>query len=128
MWFGKDVFYHHYSIFSCKAFVHVPKNERSKLDAKICQFIFLGYGQDEFGYRLYDPVENKLVKSRDMVFYEDQTIKNIEKVEKTLTRSDSARDLDIVSLMPLPDPNQTNINDVVQNGYQHQDETIGHRG
>ncbi|KAA0051598.1 Retrovirus-related Pol polyprotein from transposon TNT 1-94 [Cucumis melo var. makuwa] len=38
------------------AFVHVPKDERSKLDAKTKPCVFLGYGQNEFGYRLYDPV------------------------------------------------------------------------
>ena len=36
---------------------HVPKDERSKLDAKIRQCVFIGYGQDEFGYKFFDPVE-----------------------------------------------------------------------
>ncbi|KAK8548084.1 hypothetical protein V6N12_061007 [Hibiscus sabdariffa] len=37
------------------------KDERSKLDAKTHQCIFIGYGLDgEFGYRLYDPVQKKL--------------------------------------------------------------------
>ena len=31
------------------------------------------------------------------------------------------RDLDPISLMPLPNPNQNNVDDVAQNGYQHQD-------
>ncbi|VFQ58429.1 unnamed protein product [Cuscuta campestris] len=65
-----------------KAFVHVPKNERSKLDAKTRQCIFLGYGGDEFGYRLYDPVEKKLVRSRDVVFMENQTIEDIDKARR----------------------------------------------
>ncbi|KAK8564769.1 hypothetical protein V6N12_058351 [Hibiscus sabdariffa] len=48
--------YDHLYLFICKAFVHVPKDERSKLDAKTRQCIFIGYGLDgEFGYRLYDP-------------------------------------------------------------------------
>jgi len=34
VWYGKDVFYSHLCVFGCKAFVHVPKDERSKLDAK----------------------------------------------------------------------------------------------
>jgi len=34
IWFGKNVKYSHLRVFDCKAFVHVPKDERSKLDAK----------------------------------------------------------------------------------------------
>ncbi|GJW71983.1 retrovirus-related pol polyprotein from transposon TNT 1-94 [Tanacetum coccineum] len=47
------------------ASVHIPKDERSKLDVKNKPCVFLGYGQDELGYRLYDPVQKKLVRSRD---------------------------------------------------------------
>ncbi|KAK8564767.1 hypothetical protein V6N12_058349 [Hibiscus sabdariffa] len=61
VWFGKDVSYDHLRVIGCKVFVHVLKDERSKLDAKTRQCIFIGYGLDgEFGYRLYDPVQKKL--------------------------------------------------------------------
>ncbi|RDX69198.1 hypothetical protein CR513_51722, partial [Mucuna pruriens] len=73
IWFGKDVKYDHLRVFGCKAFMHVPKDERSKLDMKT------RYGQDEYGYRLYDSVEKKLVKSHDVQFMEDQTIEAIDK-------------------------------------------------
>ncbi|GJY74723.1 retrovirus-related pol polyprotein from transposon TNT 1-94 [Tanacetum coccineum] len=68
--------YHHFSVFGCKASVHIPKDERSKLDVKNKPCVFLGYGQDELGYRLYDPVQKKLVRSRDVEFDEDQTLIN----------------------------------------------------
>ncbi|KAB5563968.1 hypothetical protein DKX38_004022 [Salix brachista] len=84
VWNDKDVSYDHLRVFGCKTFVHIPKDERSKLDVKTRQCIFLGYGLDEFGYRLFDPVEKKLVRSRDVVFMEDQTIHDIEKTEKDL--------------------------------------------
>ncbi|VFQ72060.1 unnamed protein product [Cuscuta campestris] len=58
-------------------------DERSKLDVKTRQCIFVGYGHDEFGYRLYDPVEKKLVRSRDVIFMEDQNIEDIQKMEKS---------------------------------------------
>ena len=35
IWFGKNVKYDHLRIFGCKDFVHIPKDERSKLDAKL---------------------------------------------------------------------------------------------
>jgi len=56
IWFGKNVSYDHLRVFGCRAFVHVPKDERSKLDKKTRKYIFIGYGEDEFGYRFYDPV------------------------------------------------------------------------
>ena len=52
VWIGKNVTYDHLKVFGCRAFVHIPKDERSKLDDKAKQCIFLGYGHDEFGYRL----------------------------------------------------------------------------
>jgi len=71
IWFGKNVSYDHLLVFDCKAFVHIPRDERCKLDAKTRQGIFIGYGEDEFGYRFYDPVEKKLVRSRDVQFMKD---------------------------------------------------------
>jgi len=32
VWYEKDVSYNHFRVFGCKAFVYVPKDERSKLD------------------------------------------------------------------------------------------------
>jgi len=34
MWTGKEVFYKHLRVFGCRAFIHIPKDERSKLDGK----------------------------------------------------------------------------------------------
>ena len=33
VWRGRDVTYKYLRVFGCRAFVHVPKDERSKLDA-----------------------------------------------------------------------------------------------
>ncbi|GJS33328.1 retrovirus-related pol polyprotein from transposon TNT 1-94 [Tanacetum coccineum] len=61
VWSDKDVSYRHLRVFGCKAFVHIPKDERSKLDVKTKPCVFLGYGQDEFGYKLYDPAERETI-------------------------------------------------------------------
>nr|GFA97409.1 retrovirus-related Pol polyprotein from transposon TNT 1-94 [Tanacetum cinerariifolium] len=60
--------------------------------------VFLGYGQDELGYRLYDPIQKRLVRSRDVEFEEDQTLKNVEKAEKEIIpqHNDDPIDLDPV--------------------------------
>lgn len=69
----------HLRVFGYRVFVHITKDERSKLDIKSKQSIFLGYGHEDFGYRLYDPIEKKVIRSRDVVFFEDQTIEDIDK-------------------------------------------------
>ena len=68
-------------MFGCRAFVHFPKNERLKLDVKVKPCILLGYGHEEFGYRLWDPMSKKIVRSRDVMFLEDQ-LDDDDKVEK----------------------------------------------
>ncbi|GKA54879.1 putative RNA-directed DNA polymerase [Tanacetum coccineum] len=99
VWSGKDVSYRHLRVFGCKAFVHIPKDERSKLDVKTKPCVFLGYGQDEFGYRLYDPVQKRLVRSRDVVFEEDQTLKDVENAEReTIPQHND----DLIDLDPVP--------------------------
>ena len=52
VWIGKDVSYDYLSVLTNRAFVHIPKEERSKLDVKAKPCIFLGYGLEEFGYKL----------------------------------------------------------------------------
>ena len=87
-------------IFGCKAYVHVPKDERSKLDAKSRPCIFVGYGQDKFGYRLYDPVAKKLVRSRDVVFLENQTFDDVEKTDSHI--HDDLTDFESIPISHLP--------------------------
>ena len=86
-WTGKDVSYKHLRVFGCRAFVHIPRDERSKLDKKTKQCIFLGYSEDEFGYRLWDPIDRKVIRSRDVVFFEDQTIADFDKSGQTESSS-----------------------------------------
>ncbi|VFQ91846.1 unnamed protein product [Cuscuta campestris] len=52
--------------------MHVPKEHRLKLDFKTSPCVFVGYGDEEFGYRLYDPAKKRVVRSRDVVFYEHE--------------------------------------------------------
>ena len=68
VWTGKKVNYSHLKVFGCEAFVHIPKEHRSKLDNKSMRCIFLGYADSEFGYRLWDPINNKVIRSRDVIF------------------------------------------------------------
>ena len=57
IWTGKEVSYRHLKVFGCLAYVHVAKDWRAKLDPKTRPCIFLGYGDDEFGYRRFSGAE-----------------------------------------------------------------------
>ncbi|GJR68625.1 putative RNA-directed DNA polymerase [Tanacetum coccineum] len=107
----------------CKASVHIPKDERSKLDVKNKPCVFLGYGQDELGYRLYDPVQKKLVRSRDVEFDEDQTLKDVEKTEKeTIPQHND----DPIDLDPVPPKHfDAQFGDDIQNDEEQNDEEHG---
>ena len=74
MWTRKDISYRLLKVFSCLAYVHVAKDKGGKLDPKTWPCIFLGYDDDEFGYRLWNLAEKKVVRSRDIVFMEEKTI------------------------------------------------------
>ena len=63
MWTEREVSYDYLLVFWCQVLVHVPKDERTKLDTKSRECIFLGYPNEEFGYRLWDPVNKKIVRS-----------------------------------------------------------------
>ena len=82
------VSYDHLRVFGCRAYVPILKDERSKLDVKAKPCIFLGYGHEEFGYMLWDPMSRKIVRSRDFVFIEDQPVDNGDKVEKSSSSTD----------------------------------------
>ncbi|KAL6336690.1 hypothetical protein AAG906_036004 [Vitis piasezkii] len=47
IWSNNEISYDHLRVFGCKAFVHIPKDERSKLDAKTRPCVFIGYVEDE---------------------------------------------------------------------------------
>ena len=36
------------------------------------------YSNEEFGYKLWDPATKKIIRSRDVVFFEDQTIEDLD--------------------------------------------------
>jgi hypothetical protein len=49
-WMGEKVNYSFLKTFGCEFFLHVDFENRTKLEAKSKQCIFIGYGVDEFGY------------------------------------------------------------------------------
>jgi hypothetical protein len=70
VWTGKDPSLTHLKLFGCDAYVHVPKENKSKLDKKAKKCIFIGYKDGLKGYRIWNPETKKVVYSRDVVFRE----------------------------------------------------------
>ena len=73
-------------IFGCDAYAHVPKDERSKLDAKAQKCVLLGYGTETEGYRLLNQESGILFYSRDVKFNES----SLRKQSKELTEIKAA--------------------------------------
>eukprot|EP00253_Pinus_taeda_P008132 PITA_08132 len=62
-WTGKKVNYSFLKPFGCEAFVHINKENRTKLEAKSKKCTFIGYGVNDFGYHLYDYENHKIIRS-----------------------------------------------------------------
>jgi hypothetical protein len=67
-WTGKKVNYSFLKTFGCEAFVHIDKENRTKLEEKSKKCTFIGYGVNDFGYRLWDYENHKIIRSRDVIF------------------------------------------------------------
>jgi hypothetical protein len=63
VWTGKEPSLTHLKVFGCDAYVHVPKENRSKLDKKAEKCIFIGYKDGLKGYKLWNPETKKVVYS-----------------------------------------------------------------
>ena len=92
VWTGKDVLYRHLRVFGCLAYMHVAKDQRRKLDPKTRPCIFLGYGDDEFGYPLWHLAKKKVIRSRNIIFMEEKTIVGWETENKFPTTESSPID------------------------------------
>jgi hypothetical protein len=68
----------HLRVFGCDAHVHVPKENRSKLDNKVEKCIFMGYKDGVKGYKLLNLETKKIVYSHDVIFRE---VKDVSKQE-----------------------------------------------
>ena len=60
-------------MFGCTAYVHVPNDERGKLDSKSRRCILLGYGSVRKGYRVFNQLTQKISYSRNVRFDERES-------------------------------------------------------
>lgn len=59
-------------IFGCVAYVHVPKTQRSKLSPYAVRCVFLGFGQNQKGYKCFDVDSRKWYVTMDVTFMEHE--------------------------------------------------------
>ncbi|MBC7870646.1 MAG: DDE-type integrase/transposase/recombinase [Chitinophagaceae bacterium] len=71
-WHGFKPSLKHLRVWGCLAFVQVPNEKRKKLDFKAVSGIFVGYHVTNKQYSIYDPIGQRLHRSRDVVFREDR--------------------------------------------------------
>eukprot|EP00253_Pinus_taeda_P029257 PITA_29257 len=70
VWTGKKPSLSHLRLFGLDAYVHVPKEKRTKLESKFEKCIFIGYKDGFKGYKLWNLVSRKVVYNRHVVFRE----------------------------------------------------------
>jgi hypothetical protein len=71
-WSGMKPSVKHFRVFGCIAHVHIPDVHRKKLDNKCTRCVLLGVSEESKAYKLYNPVDEKIIISRDVVFEEDK--------------------------------------------------------
>lgn len=108
VWRGKDVSFKHLRVFGYRAFVHIPGDERSKLDVKS---------------RLYNPVDKKVIRSRDVVFLEDHIFEEKDKAtEKPRPSSDMPDSPDPVIVQE--NSNQGGVEEAQEEVSRNEDESV----
>ncbi|KAM7531655.1 hypothetical protein LguiB_035065 [Lonicera macranthoides] len=58
-------------VFGCVTFVHLPKEQRNKLEPRALKCVFVGYASSQKGYRCYHPPTEKMYVTMDVIFHEE---------------------------------------------------------
>ena len=69
---GQKPHFSNLRVFGCLTTVHIPKQQRLKIDAKAEVKIFIDYPDNVKGYRLIDPESLKVTISHNVIFHEDK--------------------------------------------------------
>jgi len=96
VWTDKKPSLSYMRVFGCDAYVHVPKEKRTKLDSKSEKCIFIWYKDGLKCYKIWNPVTRKVVYNQDVVFREVKDVikhefppKEPEKIELELKEEQS---------------------------------------
>jgi len=116
IWFNSSPNYRNLRVFGCKVLYHVPKQNRKKLDFKAAEGIFIGYGNNTKGYKIYDTSSRTIKYSRDVKFFENNFINSsFENKEDNSFNYTSTPSVEIDEETEEPHPPYQQI----ENQYQH---------
>uniref|UniRef100_A0A2N9J916 CCHC-type domain-containing protein n=1 Tax=Fagus sylvatica TaxID=28930 RepID=A0A2N9J916_FAGSY len=121
VWTGQEVDYSFMRIFGCPAYVHISGEDRSKLDPKSKKCIFLGFKKGVKGYKLWDPVAQKVVISRDVVFDEKSMTKAFK--EEKSQAAESSNNIGRSTVQVELDQLESQSNEEPHSNDQEQDST-----
>jgi hypothetical protein len=75
-WTEKKVNNSFLKTFGCESFVHIDKENRTKLETKSKKCTFIGYSVNDFSYGIWDYENKKIIRSRYVIFNEKVMYKN----------------------------------------------------
>ncbi|CAJ2658399.1 unnamed protein product [Trifolium pratense] len=120
-WRGTKPSVSFFKVFGCIGYVHVPDVKRKKLDAKGIKCVLLGVSEESKAYKLYDPIQKKIIISRDVVFDENQGWNWEDKNKSKIVEDYQSIDLEVTEPMVREDEPTSSVN----NG-NHADEENDH--
>jgi len=77
VWSGKKLNLSFLKVFGCLSYIHIDFAARSKLNSKSKKYFLIGYGDTEFDYRFWDNQNQKIIRSRDVIFSKQVLYKNM---------------------------------------------------
>jgi transposase InsO family protein len=100
LWYGRKPNVGYLRVFGCTAYVCLPSQVRTgKFSERAKKGIFIGYEENGRGYRVWDPVEKKVLHSRDVKFTEfSSERKNSQVCDLLESDRDSESDSDVVRI------------------------------
>src|ERR1700761_2373344 len=69
-WFGTVPDISHLRVWGCRAFVHIQRDKRAKLDPHMLPAVFIGYPDGYKGWKFWDPVSKRTIISERAEFDE----------------------------------------------------------
>ena len=112
-------------IFGCPAYVHISGEDRSKLDPKSKECIFLGFKKRIKRYKLWDPVTQEVVINRDVVF--DEKSMTIAFKEKKSQVAKSSNNIGRSTMQVELDELESHSDEKPHSNDQEQDSTRSYR-
>lgn len=70
LWFAKKPSVAHLRVFGCDAYVHIPKEQRTKWEKNAFKGILVGYHEESKAYRVFDAESRRVFIRRDVIFNE----------------------------------------------------------